>query len=657
MTPPKTAMPSRIRLRSVHTFPVLLLALLSEAAGQLVPQPPFVQRGDIQTITGSTSTIQTSIKTISLRPLAGSPSDEIPVTPRTSTDKDFSFIVVSSDPSRGYHGIVPFGRYDLVLRDASGAELPNKLQAPVEVKPGDILLNSADAFDPYPATPLDNNGQPKSGEYTIDLEGKGFSEIPTENTILLDERPLVNCSDPNKKDCAPDLAIEPGSGGTHLRLSGIPIGYHGTHKVRVRVGGKEAPDEHPRDNETTVTLSWVAEWVPAAIAIGSYITLASILYFLMSAGLRKLAAAQELEGVLSMMFLEPETNSFSLSKLQFYLWTGAAVLGYVYLTAARSLAQGYFEWGDIPAGLPAIILASAGTTVAVSGVSAAKGSKGAGEIGPNLSDFITTGGVVAPERVQFLVWTLVGVTSFLTLVFLSSPIHIHGLPAVPSGFLQLMGISAAGYVGGKLVRKAGPKISSIDGTIDPASGNLTLNITGGVLSQSGSFEIDDRQISPSSIMNDLDPHRPKPGAKDPTANDPDLFQSMELTIHDPDETWLTPAVDHNLTIYNPDGQKAVWTYCIATGKTLQAVAVTPATAGAAAHVLVTAPGFARTDTFTYTAMGGGSSTVAAVTQAEKPYLFDVSTGAPAGTTLTIKIAKPPAGNTPGSSAVSDSVTV
>jgi hypothetical protein len=605
---------------------VLLLALLSEAAGQLLPQPPFVQRGDIQTITGSTSALQTSIKTISLRPLAGSASDEIPVTPRTSTDKDFSFIVVSSDPSRGYHGIVPFGRYDLVLRDASGAELPNKLQAPVEVKPGDILLNSADAFDPYPATPLDNNGQPKSGEYTIDLEGKGFSDIPTENTILLDERPLVNCGDPNKKDCAPDLAIEPGPGGTHLRLSGIPIGYHGTHKVRVRVGGKEAPDEHPRDNDTTVTLSWVAEWVPAVIAIGSYIALASILYFLMSAGLRKLAAAQELEGVLSMMFLEPETNSFSLSKLQFYLWTGAAVLGYVYLTAARSLAQGYFEWGDIPAGLPAIILASAGTTVAVSGVSAAKGSKGAGEIGPNLSDFITTGGVVAPERVQFLVWTLVGVTSFLTLVFLSSPIHIHGLPAVPSGFLQLMG-------------------------------NLTLNITGGVLSQSGSFEIDGKQISPGSIMNDLDPHRPKQGAKDPTASDPDLFQSLELAIQDPDETWLTPAVDHNLTIYNPDGQKAVWTYCIAIGKTLQAVAVTPAPAGAAAHVLVTAPGFARTDTFTYTSTGGGSSNVAAVTQAGKPYLFDVSTGAPAGTTLTIQIARPPTGNSPGPSAVSNSVTV
>ena len=51
-------------------------------------------------------------------------------------------------------------------------------------------------------------------------------------------------------------------------------------------------------------------------------------------------------------------------------------------------------------------------------------------------------------------------------------------------------------------------------------GNLTLNIAGGVLSQSGSFEIDGKQIGISPIINDL--HRPKAGAKDTTASDPDF---------------------------------------------------------------------------------------------------------------------------------------
>lgn len=424
--------------------------------------------------------------------------------------------------------------------------------------------------------------------------------------------------------------------------------------MKIRVGGKDAPDEHPRDNNTTVTLSWVGEWVPAAIAIGGYLLVVLILYLLLSTGLRKLAAAQQLKSLVAMMFLEPETNSYSLSKLQFYLWTGAAVLGYVYLTAAKSLAQGDFAWGDIPAGLPAIILASAGTTVAVSGISAVKGAKGAGELDPSLADFITTGGIVAPERVQFLVWTLVGVTSFLALVFMSSPISIRGLPPVPSGFLQLMGISAAGYIGGKLVRKAGPKVNTIDATIDVASGNLTLNIAGGCLSQSGSFEIDGKQIGITSIMNDQDPHRPKAGAKDPTANDPDLFQSLELPIQDPDNTWLTPGVDHNLTIYNPDGQKAVGTYKIAPVSTLHAVAVSPAPGGAAAHVLVVAPGFGVNDAFTYEQAVGGSVVVASKIQAGKPYLFDVVTGAPAGTNLKIRITKPGAS---GQSSISDSITV
>jgi hypothetical protein len=104
--------------------------------------------------------------------------------------------------------------------------------------------------------------------------------------------------------------------------------------------------------------------------------------------------------------------------------------------------------------------------------------KGAGEVGPNFSDFITTGGVVAPERFQFLVWTLIGIGSFMMIVFLSPPISIQDLPPVPDGFLQLMGISAAGYVGGKLVRKAGPKIDSVDARIDPAANTLVLSIVG-----------------------------------------------------------------------------------------------------------------------------------------------------------------------------------
>ncbi len=178
-----------------------------------------------------------------------------------------------------------------------------------------------------------------------------------------------------------------------------------------------------------------------------------------------------------------------------------------------------------------------------------------------------------------------------------------------------------------------------------------MNISGGVLSQSGSFEIDGRPVTFSSIRNPLDPHRPKPGAKDPTSNDPDFFQSLELTIADPDAGWLTPGVDHKFTIYNPDGQKAVWHYQIAPAANISA-SVVPAVAPAVAHVTLTAPGFALTDTFEYAAPTGGFVTVATKVSGGKAYVFDVGTGAPAGTKLKIRVTRPaPAGQTATSNEV------
>ena len=165
--------------------------------------------------------------------------------------------------------------------------------------------------------------------------------------------------------------------------------------------------------------------------------------------------------------------------------------GYIYLAAAKSMIQGSMAFPDIPAGLPGILLASAGTTVLAAGISNSKGNKGAGEIHPSLADFIAAGGVVAAERLQFVVWTIVGVVTFVRLVFLSDPATIDGLPQIPTGFLQLMGISSAGYLGGKLARKAGPTITAVSATAD--ADVLTLDLKGVGLSQDATFTIERRR--------------------------------------------------------------------------------------------------------------------------------------------------------------------
>jgi hypothetical protein len=96
---------------------------------------------------------------------------------------------------------------------------------------------------------------------------------------------------------------------------------------------------------------------------------------------------------------------------------------------------------------------SVGTTGAAAGITAARSSKGVGPVSPSFADFITRGGLVAWDRVQFLVWTLFGCVGLLAQVLLQDPSKLMELPDFPNAFLYLMGASTGGYLGGKVVRR------------------------------------------------------------------------------------------------------------------------------------------------------------------------------------------------------------
>jgi hypothetical protein len=163
--------------------------------------------------------------------------------------------------------------------------------------------------------------------------------------------------------------------------------------------------------------------------------------------------------VVRALFLDKETNTYSLSKLQFYLWTLVAVFGYAYLAIARNWFQGSFVLPAVPSGLPGIVGIAAGTAVGAQMVTNMNGPKGAGQLKPTLADFVTTGDVVAAERVQFFVWTIVGALGFLMVVLRLDPRVLKELPDVPSSLLAISGLSAFGYLGGKLARDPGPVIT------------------------------------------------------------------------------------------------------------------------------------------------------------------------------------------------------
>jgi hypothetical protein len=120
-----------------------------------------------------------------------------------------------------------------------------------------------------------------------------------------------------------------------------------------------------------------------------------------------------------------------------------------------------------------------------------------------------------------------------------------------------MGISSAGYLAGKLVRKAGPTINAI--TVSGSPDKITFQLTGSGLSRSALFNIDQLPIYPDTIVGpDGQPGLPEIAQSDPAISDPDYARILKVTVVKAPPTWL--AGPHNLTITNPDAQRATWPF-------------------------------------------------------------------------------------------------
>jgi hypothetical protein len=303
-----------------------------------------------------------------------------------------------------------------------------------------------------------------------------------------------------------------------------------------------------------------SRWAPVFYAAVVSLAILLVPIVLIKIGRVTYSVDQRQYSILRALFLEKETDTYSLSKFQFYAWTAAGVFGYILLTIAQSLVQGKFVFADIPKNLPGIILISAATTATSQAITATKGAKGAGAIYPSISDFITTGGLVVAERFQFFVWTIVGVFTFLFLVVFSDPANITDLPQIPDGFLALMGISSFGYLGGKLARKPGPIMDEIAASI----GSLILEIRGRKLSRTASFKIDNVDLTLSdTIVTGIE--------ADDNSQPSDLFKTLTLKIAEPEPNHQFVGVRHNFKLINPDGQEAEWFYLIPSKPVISAV--------------------------------------------------------------------------------------
>jgi hypothetical protein len=285
-----------------------------------------------------------------------------------------------------------------------------------------------------------------------------------------------------------------------------------------------------------------------------------------------------LEQYLTALFLDRETATYSLSKFQFYLWTAVSVMGYLYLAASRAYVQGVWTFIAIPENLPGIVFISGATGALALVATNSRGPKGAGDVHPSLADFVCSGGVVAVERVQFLIWTIIGALMFLWLSLVQTPVDILELPKVPESFLQLMGISSLGYLSGKFARKPGPIINDVSvklGTFTPPKKEdagapaptprpaTILTIRGRILSPDADFKITyetkDKKTATKEVS--LTDHFAPLGVKvaetdDQTSKQEKTAKKLEITVDQPNLDWLNGAT--KLLISNPDGQTAGW---------------------------------------------------------------------------------------------------
>ncbi|MCX5538091.1 hypothetical protein M3A49_01010 [Paraburkholderia sp. CNPSo 3076] len=400
------------------------------------------------------------------------------------------------------------------------------------------------------------------------------------NTIRINGVPLVPCTPapPAGAVCDGNLIVQ--GNDTAITVTGMPRTVEGPATLDVVVANQIS-------NQVPLLLSGCAPYMPRVSAGG---VLAGVVLLLFLLNRRKVTIP---EGVVETpsariprwktIFIDFDSNTYSLSRVQLVIWTFVALFGWVYLSVARSFVQGMVTFSDIPDGLPGVLVVSVGTSVAVGGVSAIRGGKSAGPFSPSISDLWSVGGIIAPERFQFFLWTLVGAVGFLVYTVALDPASIQNLPTLPNGFLQLAGISAAGYVGGKLVRKAGPILANVQKTVDTVANTITWTLVGSGLAQNATFAL---KLASATGFEE----KPLLGAvakADPASpdTDPTLFKKLTVTMSNPPENATVesyappsappkssptpPSVSVSATdsmhkrffiIVNPDGQRAEWPY-------------------------------------------------------------------------------------------------
>jgi hypothetical protein len=211
-----------------------------------------------------------------------------------------------------------------------------------------------------------------------------------------------------------------------------------------------------------IVLSCVQRYTPVVIAFLTLGMTSILVYCLCRRKVGRHKAMDPTYTTVKYLLIDPQSNTYSLAKFQVLIWSIAAVLAYSYISASQFLVQWKWMLPKVPEGLPMLLGLSATTTVLSIGATEFRGGKGAGPVDPGIGDFIATGEVFAPERLQFFIWTILGAIGYVAATLAQDPGTVTKMAEIPENFNSLMGASALGYLAGKFIRKPGPVIKTLD---------------------------------------------------------------------------------------------------------------------------------------------------------------------------------------------------
>ncbi len=371
----------------------------------------------------------------------------------------------------------------------------------------------------------------RDGRYALELIGENLPRAPEDAVVLMDGQTPPVVGTPTECGASPPpvdklcLSYKPGFETRVLHVEGFGAQAGHVENVRVQARGTVS-------NAQPVVFADMSPGRARVIAAVASALLGIVILCIVRCGVvlmsKPASKGRRVDrvaggGWLTAFFLDKETNTYSLSKFQVLAWTAVFVFGYLYLLVCYLMIQCNYCFPDIPSNLPLLLGVSAGTTVLATAITSRRGCKGAGTIDPSLSDFITTGGLVAGDRFQFFVWTLIACGGFVALLLKPDPSSLRALPDIPPGLLLLMGVSATGYLGGKIVRSPGPVFRQVEVTDARDPTRMTLTVRGDNLSKNGSLKIDGVALAPYQYAIDA-------GVPEDRASAPALCSSLVVTL-------------------------------------------------------------------------------------------------------------------------------